>query len=428
MEDHKHPKMEVEKDDKNSQKKEGSKWNASRKKDSNLDSNLSFQDDDIMQGRTTTFSRSRHRAPNMRSYGGDESDELDDFDDDDSIMIPGAIQVGGNDDTYTTTATGWGNDEALQQVASSEHQSEERRDEEIAIDDAYLANDDNGRRRSKRKRANELLEGAILDEKGESASTSTLVCLGCGLVVIISLAVILTVTLTRSGRDSKDSSTSLEVETMTRLPSTGPSTTPSTFPSQITLSPTTSALPTSTPSEIPTTASIELAINDITTLFKNWTCCLDDSTSPQHNAAKWLADEDTLTRFPVNVTNDSEVLALQYRYSLAVFYFATNGDDWDNQCNFLSPVHACDWNCDLSDAVFEQSLHSHFDATEFGYPDITIAEYLFIDNDQKNGVLCGNEYPWENVPSRRHQPVSLFSVSWHNTHCREFLYGIIVLL
>jgi hypothetical protein len=70
--------------------------------------------------------------------------------------------------------------------------------------------------------------------------------------------------------------------------------------------------------------------------------------TPQSQAIRWLANEDN--QFPILPThydNDPttpEGYALVSRYALAVFYFATNGKNWDNSLSFLDPDKAtCDW-------------------------------------------------------------------------------------
>ncbi|KAL3799057.1 hypothetical protein ACHAW5_004062 [Stephanodiscus triporus] len=63
----------------------------------------------------------------------------------------------------------------------------------------------------------------------------------------------------------------------------------------------------------------------------------DDPTTPQARALEWITNEDTIvpTLCPNNdglgCTNDG-VNPMVQRYVLATFYFATNGDDW-NQCS-----------------------------------------------------------------------------------------------
>ena len=70
---------------------------------------------------------------------------------------------------------------------------------------------------------------------------------------------------------------------------------------------------------------------------------LDDLTSPQYQAAVWIADHDALV-YEVPYTHlDDTYLDFVQRYTLAVLYFSMNGHDWVNQCLFLDKVHACAW-------------------------------------------------------------------------------------
>ncbi|CAB9523060.1 leucine rich repeat [Seminavis robusta] len=77
-----------------------------------------------------------------------------------------------------------------------------------------------------------------------------------------------------------------------------------------------------------------------------------DVDSPQLQAAQWLADHDNLTEVLSLDLSDSHQQILQ-RYSLATFYFALGGDEWDFcggkvHCNgirapWLSAVDECNW-------------------------------------------------------------------------------------
>jgi hypothetical protein len=67
---------------------------------------------------------------------------------------------------------------------------------------------------------------------------------------------------------------------------------------------------------------------------------LQDESSPQFQALRWLATEDTAV---LDLESTSPVILVE-RYVIAVLYFATNGEGWVNQCNFLSPASVCAWN------------------------------------------------------------------------------------
>ncbi|CAB9512669.1 LRR receptor-like serine threonine-protein kinase [Seminavis robusta] len=71
---------------------------------------------------------------------------------------------------------------------------------------------------------------------------------------------------------------------------------------------------------------------------------MGDKGSPQFEAFQWLLDDANLT-----VAGDGEsVLSypdwrIQQRFALATFYFATKGDRWMKNDNWLSPLHECQW-------------------------------------------------------------------------------------
>ena len=70
---------------------------------------------------------------------------------------------------------------------------------------------------------------------------------------------------------------------------------------------------------------------------------LQDESSPQHKAAKWLANKDGMRMTippPLKATSSTAFIE---RYVLAVFYFATGGPNWNQSLNFLSSEHVCTW-------------------------------------------------------------------------------------
>lgn len=72
---------------------------------------------------------------------------------------------------------------------------------------------------------------------------------------------------------------------------------------------------------------------------------LNDTESPQFKAASWLIQED--------IVCPSDEFVIQ-RYIMAVFYFSTNGDNWNNIYNFLSNDNECNWygiECDSLEQV-----------------------------------------------------------------------------
>jgi hypothetical protein len=100
--------------------------------------------------------------------------------------------------------------------------------------------------------------------------------------------------------------------------------------------------PTVTPSQSPTNANNN-PLNILTEILLNNTVtdaeAFQNDTSPQFLALDWLANDD-----PALLDLDSTPpVILVERYALAVLYYATNGEDWSNELNFLSASSVCEW-------------------------------------------------------------------------------------
>jgi hypothetical protein len=67
---------------------------------------------------------------------------------------------------------------------------------------------------------------------------------------------------------------------------------------------------------------------------------LRDDSSPQFRALHWLADDDPA----VLDLYSTPIRILVERYVLVVLYFATLGENWVSQLNFLSVSSVCEWN------------------------------------------------------------------------------------
>jgi len=67
---------------------------------------------------------------------------------------------------------------------------------------------------------------------------------------------------------------------------------------------------------------------------------------PQTLALNWLTKEDAGS----NLTTSSTADLLQ-RYAMAVFYFAMDGDNWNQNTTFLSEASVCDWGSSYGDGV-----------------------------------------------------------------------------
>jgi hypothetical protein len=67
---------------------------------------------------------------------------------------------------------------------------------------------------------------------------------------------------------------------------------------------------------------------------------LQDDSSPQFQALGWLANDDTAV---LDLDSTSPVILVE-RYLLAVLCFASSGEGWLDQLNFLSASSVCGWN------------------------------------------------------------------------------------
>lgn len=70
------------------------------------------------------------------------------------------------------------------------------------------------------------------------------------------------------------------------------------------------------------------------------------ASDPQTKALDWLTTRDNGS----NITTDSTSELLQ-RYAMAVFYYATDGDNWNRNTTFLSDDSVCGWGSSYGDGV-----------------------------------------------------------------------------
>lgn len=82
-----------------------------------------------------------------------------------------------------------------------------------------------------------------------------------------------------------------------------------------------------------------LTLNNVNKAFE-----LNDPTSPQSRALKWVADEDTQQLAPVTGGLDNpENYELLTRYVMALFYYAMKGSQWHFTLLFLTNHKTCEW-------------------------------------------------------------------------------------
>mmetsp|Transcript_57967 Transcript_57967/g.67653 ORF Transcript_57967/g.67653 Transcript_57967/m.67653 type:complete len:539 (-) Transcript_57967:534-2150(-) len=111
----------------------------------------------------------------------------------------------------------------------------------------------------------------------------------------------------------------------THFPLSHPSDVPSTYPTYV-------------PSVIPTidwTLTLSSALKIFAPISSEES--LKDKTTPQYLAMDWIVNRDG-----ANMTL-REVDKIIERYALAVFYYSTQGENWERQYNFLSDLDVCEW-------------------------------------------------------------------------------------
>jgi hypothetical protein len=123
---------------------------------------------------------------------------------------------------------------------------------------------------------------------------------------------------------------------------------------------------------------------------------LNDQTSPQHQALDWLANVD-----PAELNfEDIDLDEVLQRYVLVVIYFATGGERWDYDYNFLSLYSVCEWNMQIEtkvwgascfDGVHVNNLYLEDNNLEGTIPrDIGLIpklEYLGMKGNNLHGIL-----------------------------------------
>jgi hypothetical protein len=144
--------------------------------------------------------------------------------------------------------------------------------------------------------------------------------------------------------------------------------------------------PFSAPTTIDVTGRLGDILHEIMMHFESPTLAQDltNTQSPQYLAALWMAEEDehhataNLT-YPLDQSS-LDLLQFRQRYALTTFYFATNGDEWDNNCSFLTPsLHVCEWNCEWDSEPYKE--------LKMYYPDF---DDFVVGN--KMGALCGQSF------------------------------------
>lgn len=75
---------------------------------------------------------------------------------------------------------------------------------------------------------------------------------------------------------------------------------------------------------------------------------LEIEDTPENQAVRWLAQRDPMQLDPAV---DGATAEFQNRFLLALFYYALDGPNWNEQLNFLSTKSVCEWNEDYRTKV-----------------------------------------------------------------------------
>ena len=98
-------------------------------------------------------------------------------------------------------------------------------------------------------------------------------------------------------------------------------------------------------------------------------------------ALDWLVEEDRKSPFPLD--DETQLWHIRQLYVLAVFYFATGGDDWQHQYKFLQGTNECDWNADESQRECIKDIE---------VCDCEDGEECLVSNDNDpRGIVCNDQ-------------------------------------
>ena len=112
---------------------------------------------------------------------------------------------------------------------------------------------------------------------------------------------------------------------------------------------------------------------------------LEELSSPQKRAARWIADEDKMNMPLPASTNYEDAYKFVQRYALAVLYFAWAGEEkWIFNYQFLSEKDECDWNYKYkagdSDEEFDLGVKCNEDQE---------VNYIFMPGNGLDGTIPG---------------------------------------
>mmetsp|Transcript_26969 Transcript_26969/g.56758 ORF Transcript_26969/g.56758 Transcript_26969/m.56758 type:complete len:708 (+) Transcript_26969:166-2289(+) len=171
-----------------------------------------------------------------------------------------------------------------------------------------------------------------------------------------------------------------------------------------TISPT--CMPSEAPSSAPTSEYFTQVVEKLIPLSGN---ALYDPQTPQHKAARWISDVDQM---------DLNHPGFEQRYAMAVFYYSTDGDNWQTQDGWLKEGSECNWhgiqglgNClegctndgDICGITMKYNRISGSIPSEMGI--LTQMRYFEIQNNVLTGTIPTEIGNWNKL--------SAFLVNWN---------------
>lgn len=181
-------------------------------------------------------------------------------------------------------------------------------------------------------------------------------------VLIISLAVLVATTVVLIGQREGESS-NVNTFPPSSLPShlrtPVPGMTPTRAPSSATSMPQIMTSPPPTYTAAPSMPTVSQDLFDyLVSISPDGGVALHNKTSPQYLAFLWLAGNEGLANY--------SPMRLRQRYTLATFYYSTNGDQWNVRTNWLTNENECNW---FSRAMFQTICgpNSEFQRLELSY-------------------------------------------------------------
>jgi hypothetical protein len=167
--------------------------------------------------------------------------------------------------------------------------------------------------------------------------------------------------------------------------------------------PSISSYPTSTPSIEPSSSPTSVVYSQLLNIITENTglneSSFSDTKSTKRIALHWLANDiqssQALNKSPNFIYSDVEICE---RFTMALLYYDTRGDEWFDSFQFLSPDHVCKWRakrgllkkgvikCTQDNRVTELAL------CEYNIPNDVILIYLttFCSNSRQQPQRCAS--------------------------------------